>query len=544
MCRIRTRRRTLVWSLLACAALVVAACGSPAAQVQTGSAGAGLDSSHPFGGDLSTEGTPRPGGVIRYGMDREPVALDPVVPGSQQAIYAIYDPLMRVNEKREVVPYLAQSMTTADEGRTWILSLRPGVLFHDGTPLDAEAVIFNLQRQQETVRSPGNVYALLIESMTALDELTVEFVLHEASGSFANAFALRSNDGTLGLMASPTAIEKWGPDYSRHPVGAGPFEFVEWLPDSRIVVKKFADYWQKDKGLPYLDGVEFRPLPDTDSAYASVENGDIDVLLSSYQTSILRASNNPDLTTYYYPGNGGEFFYFNFTKPPFDDRRMREAVLAALDPRAMSATQYQGFMDPAQTPFSPDSPYYSAEAAQRYPKYDPERAKQLIAEYKADGGDPNFTLSSANNPIRARFSEFVQAQWAAVGLDVRLDLQDLAAFSSTVVQGGEFQMTTWVSGWPSPFPNLLQLLRTDGSGNYGQYSNPAVDAALLQAVNTTDEQLRIEKYKEVQLIAGDDLAIGWYSRAYTGLITRNTVKGIVLDVPTGPQMWATAWLSE
>ncbi|OLT12817.1 hypothetical protein BJF78_23420 [Pseudonocardia sp. CNS-139] len=259
--------------------------------------------------------------------------------------------------------------------------------------------------------------------------------------------------------------------------------------------------------------------------------------------SILRASNNPDLTTYYNPGNGGEYFYFNFTKPPFDDRRMREAVLAALDPRAMSATQYQGFMDPAQTPFAPDSPYYSAEAAQRYPTYDPERARQLIAEYRADGGDPNFTLSSANNPTRAHFGEFVQAQWAAVGLDVKLDLQDLATFSSTVVQGGNFQMTTWVSGWPSPFPNLLQLLRTGGSGNYGKYSNPQVDALLLEAVNTTDEQKRTENYKKVQLVAGDDLAIGWYSRAYTGLITRNAVKGIVLDVPTGPQMWATAWLS-
>ncbi|OLT12818.1 hypothetical protein BJF78_23425 [Pseudonocardia sp. CNS-139] len=239
-----------LWTLLFCAVLVLAACGGPAGQVDVsaGSENAGLDSSHPFGGDLAAEGTPRPGGVIRYGMDREPVALDPVVPGSQQAIYAIYDPLMRVNEKREVVPYLAESMTTTDDGRTWVLKLRPGVLFHDGTPLDADAVLFNLKRQQDTVRSPGNVYARQIASMTAVDDLTVQIVLTEPSGSFVNAFALRSNDGSLGLMASPTAVQKWGPDYSRHPVGAGPFALVEWVPDSRIVVRKFADYWQKDKG--------------------------------------------------------------------------------------------------------------------------------------------------------------------------------------------------------------------------------------------------------------------------------------------------------
>ncbi len=97
--------------------------------------------------------------------------------------------------------------------------------------------------------------------------------------------------------------------------------------------------------MPYLDGIQFRPVPDTEAAYASVSNGDLDVLICSYQTEILRGSNNKDLRTYYYPGNGGEYFYFNFTKAPFDDLRMRQALVAALDPKAMSVTQYNGFMD-------------------------------------------------------------------------------------------------------------------------------------------------------------------------------------------------------
>ncbi|GAA3082831.1 hypothetical protein GCM10010464_53630 [Pseudonocardia yunnanensis] len=112
------------------------------------------------------------------------------------------------------------------------------------------------------------------------------------------------------------------------------------------------------------------------------------------------------------------------------------------------------------------------------------------------------------------------------------------------MQGGDFQLTTWVSEWPTPFPSLVQLLHTGGSGNYGKYSNPQVDALLDDAVATTDKDRQVQDYKQVEDIAGKDLAIGWYSRAYTGLLTRTNVKGIVLDVPTGPQMWAYAWLSK
>ncbi|GAA4859733.1 ABC transporter substrate-binding protein [Pseudonocardia benzenivorans] len=536
---VRTRA---VLALLVAVVLVTAACGA-SNTVRSGSSTSGMDASHPFGGDPATEGTPQRGGILRYGMDREPVSMDPTVPGYQIADYAVYDPLFRMNASGDVQPYLAESMTTADGGTTWVLTLRPGVKFQDETPLDADAVIFNVQRQQQIARSPGNVYAKWVKSMTAVDPLTVRFVLTQPVGVFVNAFALRSNDGTLGLMASPTAVKKWGADYGRHPVGAGPFSFVDWVPDSKIDVTRFADYWQKDKGMPYLDGIQFRPVPDTEAAYASISNGDLDVLICSYQTEILRGSNNKDLTTYYNPGNGGEYFYFNFTRAPFNDPRMREALLAALDPKAMSATQYSGFMDPAQTPFSADSPFYDAATAERYPTYDPAKAKQLIADYVKDGGDPNFTLSTANNPTRTQFAQFVQAQLKAVGVEVKLDLQDLGTFSSTVVQGGNFQLSTWVSGWPTPFPSLVQLLHTGGSGNYGRYSNPQVDSLLDDAVATTDKARQTADYKQVEAIAGKDLAIGWYSRAYTGMLTRKNVKGIVLDIPTGPQMWAGAWMS-
>lgn len=531
-----------VLALLVALLLVVAACGS-ANSVQSGSGKSGMDSSHPFGGDLATEGTPQRGGILRYGMDREPVSMDPAVPGYQIADYSVYDPLFRMNPSGDVTPYLAESMTTDDNGTTWTLKLRPGVMFQDNTPLDADAVIFNVARQQQMTRSPGNVYAKWVRTMTAVDPLTVRFVLNQPVGVFVNAFALRSNDGTLGLIASPTAIRKWGADYGRHPVGAGPFSFVDWVPDSKIDVTRFDGYWQRDKGMPYLDGIQFRPVPDTEAAYASVSNGDLDVLICSYQTEILRGSNNKDLKTYYYPGNGGEYFYFNFTKAPFDDLRMRQALIAALDPKAMSATQYNGFMDPAQGPFSADSPFFDADAATQYPTYDQARAKQLVADYVEDGGDPNFTLSTANNPTRTQFAQFVQAQMKAVGVDVKLDLQDLGTFSSKVVQGGNFQLSTWVSGWPTPFPSLVQLLHTGGSGNYGRYSNPQVDALLDDAVATTDKARQLADYQQVQAIAGKDLAIGWYSRAYTGMLTRDNVKGIVLDIPTGAQMWANAWMS-
>ncbi|OLT19443.1 hypothetical protein BJF78_10715 [Pseudonocardia sp. CNS-139] len=305
-------------------------------------------------------------------------------------------------------------------------------------------------------------------------------------------------------------------------MGAGPFRLVEWIPDSRIVLEKNPNYWQQ--GMPYLDSLEFRPLPDTESRYASIENGDVDVVYGGYNQELVRALRNPELRVYYGPGNAGEYLYFNFNQAPFDDRRMREAIVRSLDLQALGASLYNNQLVPAKSLFTDESPYHTEEASNAWPTYDPERARQLVEEYRASGGNPDFTFKTTQ--ARVPFGEFIQAQMAAVGINVELQFYDLAQFSSSVVQSNDFQLTTWVGGFDSAFPGATRLLRSDGNSNYGKYNNPEVDRLLDEAVSTTDEAVRTRAYQQVELITGEDLVVAWFSRSYLSTITKQEVKGI------------------
>lgn len=527
------------WALALAAALVAAAaCGTAGPGIEE--VPTALDTSQPFGGDPAAEGTPATGGTLRVGMYTEARSFDPTI-GSNLMASAVYDSLLKLDQKGEPQPYLAESMTTPDEGTTWLLALRPGVTFHDGTPLDADAVLFNVARQRDKPTALGNLYTEPIADMRAVDPLTVEFTLKRPTGSFPMSFALPFSSGNLGTIASPAAVQKWGADYGRHPVGAGPFEFVEWIPNNKIVVTRFDGYWQQ--GRPYLDGIEFRPLPDTETRYASVANGDIDLDIAGFHTEVHRSSQDPGLETYYGPGGDGEFLYFNFTRPPFDDPRMREAAIRAIDPAALSATQYRGAMDGATTAFAEGDPYYSAEAAQAYPSYDPERAKQLIAEYRASGGDPNFTFQDANSPNNVQYATFLQAQWAAVGLDVKLQLDDIATVVTQIVQGGNFQMLHWISGpYENAYPFMYNQFRTGGINNYGDYSNPQVDAALDEAASTTDPARRIAAYQRAQLLLNQDMGVVWLARAAKAAIARPNVKGVSRYL-SSELFWGGTWLA-
>jgi ABC-type transport system substrate-binding protein len=495
-----------------------------------------IEAVRPYGGDLAAEGTPEPGGTLQIGMDREITSFDPTVQNANPAAFAVYDTLMRLTPDRTVEPYLAESMDTPDDGRTWRMRLRPGVTFSDGTALDADAVVENVQRHVDSPATPARAAVQNIASMRAADPLTVEFVLKSPLGAFPAVFAQPIFAGSLGMIISPAALRQYGDEIGQHPVGAGPFRFVEWIRDSRVVLERNPGYWQP--GKPYLDELVFRPLSDTESRYASIQNGDVDVILAAYNLEVVRALEDPNLTVYYGPGDSGELLYFNFGRPPFTDRRMREAVVRALDLRAMSASLYNSRLVPAQSLFEAGSPYHSEQATQAWPQFDLERSRRLVEEYRAEGGTT--TISLKTTTARGQFGEFVQAQLAAVGLTVDVQLYDLAQYSAEVVQSGDFDLTTTVSSFDTPYPPVERLLGTGGSANYGKYSNPQVDSALAAAAGTRDEAERAAAYRQVELTVNQDLAVCWLSRAYLATIARAHVKGV--DRYTTREMFfATLW---
>ncbi|OLT19474.1 hypothetical protein BJF78_10945 [Pseudonocardia sp. CNS-139] len=533
--RLRSRpSRALAAVAAVVSAALLASCG---AAPRTAGPAEPITAIRPYGGDLAAEGTPRTGGTLVIGENREIVGFDPTVQNQNPAAAAIYDSLLKVGSDGVAHPYLARSMDTSDGGRTWTMGLREGVRFSDGTPLDAQAVVTNVQRHVDKVSSPVHAVAEKIVSMTAPDPLTVVFTLDTALPGFPLYFGGAFFGGTLGMIVSPAALQQYGEDIASHPVGAGPFVFESWTRDSKLTLRRNPDYWQP--GMPYLDALEFRPLPDTETRIASVENGDVDLIFGGYNQELVRGLDNPGLDVYYGPGNAGEFLYFNLERAPFDDRGMRQAVIQAIDLDALSVSLYSGRLVRADSLFDAASPYHTQAASDAWPKFDIEAARAAVDAYRESGNNPDFTFKTTT--ARQAFGEFVQAQMAAIGINVTVETYDLAQFSSKVLQGNDFQLTSWVAPFDNPDPAVSRLLRTGGSGNYGGYSNPQVDQWLDQAVSSSDPAQVTQAYQQVELQVGRDLPVAFFSRSYLSTIAQKDVRGI--DRFISADMWyATTWL--
>lgn len=513
---------------------LLAACGAVGEHTSV-SADKRVQQIDPYGGDLAAEGKPKTGGTLVIGNDREIVSFDPTVANSNLAATAVYDLLMKMTPDGTADPYLAQSMATADGGLTWRMGLRPGVMFSDGTPLDADAIIFNTQRHIDKAASPAHAYADHIASMRTVDPLMVEFTLKAPLGDFPVYFA-QPFSATLGMIVSPTAI-KSGTDIGNRPVGAGPFILDDWQRDNKMKLKRNPHYWQS--GMPYLDGIEIRPLSNTESRYATMQNGDVDMINGGFNDEVVRAFANPKLRVYFGPGNAGTYFLFNFAHPPFDDLRMRKAVMETIDLNAASATLYNGQLVPTNSLFREGSPYHTQQASDIYPKQDLEDAKKLVQEYVAAGGDPSFSYTTSTSQVTQ--GEFVQAQLAQVGMKVTPRYYDLAQFTSQVVQSGNFELTSYVTSMDYPFPAVSRSFRSDGSANYGKYQNPRVDALIDDAAATTDPAKRTNDYQQIELQVNKDIAVGWMTSSYLSTITKPDVRGIDRYV-TRDLFFASIWL--
>jgi ABC-type transport system substrate-binding protein len=515
----RARSSVVVTAVLLCAALL-AACG----QAPGTGPGAPLTvrTLDPYGGDRNAEGSPQTGGTLVIGNDREIISFDPTRQNSNLAATMVYDSLFKLMPDGTAQPYLAASMTSPDGGVTWRMGLRDGVRFSDGTPLDANAVIVNTQRHIDKAASPAHAFALRITAMHAVDPLTVEFVLDGPMGDFPVVFAQPMSQGTLGMIVSPAALAQYGDDIASHPVGAGPFMLSTWVRDNKMELVRNPDYWQK--GMPYLDGVEIRPLPDTESRYATMANGDVDAINGGFNTELVRAFSNPDLRVYFGPGNGGVLNYFNFARAPFDDKRMREAAVAAMDPNALGAAFFSNQLIRAESLFDETSPYHTQRATDAWPKYDVGRAKQLVDEYRASGGNPDFVYTTDRSSVP--LGEFVQASMAAVGVKVEVRYFDLAEYAGRVLQGGDFDMASQIAAFDYPFPGISRVYTTGGSSNFGKYQNPQVDQLVLDASATGDAARRTSDYQQIELLLNQDVAVQWLSRSYLSTITKPQVKGI------------------
>ncbi|TKJ24835.1 ABC transporter substrate-binding protein [Blastococcus sp. CCUG 61487] len=532
--------------------LGIAACGGGNDDGDDAQAGAVVD--------VGEAGDPVYGGEITVGLEAETNSWLPSEgtfnqPGTNVA-YAIYDPLMHRTEDGSIEPYLAESMEPNAELTEWTLTLREGVQFHDGTPLDADALktIFDTY-----LKAPDSRVAADLDEVTALDvvdPLTVVYRLTEPNAAFPDTLVTAA-----GWPFSPTAAAAAGPDAGSNPVGTGPFTFVEWQRDSRLVVEKNENYWQE--GLPYLDRITFRPIPDEDTRLSSLQSGDIDVMQSLRQSTVVRARDLDGVSNYEHLGSNSGGMTMNTSKPPFDDVRVRQAMAYSMDQESLiEVLGGAGVTEPQTQFFSADSPYYSEALEESYPTYDVDKAQELYDSYvndpersdgKAVGAPISFTFQCPPDPSLNELSQLYQAFFSALGAQVTLQQTEQAAWIQDMLARDYEAGCTRVGADRDPYTVFSQAF-TEGPLNMTAFQDPEIDEQLAVLKTTTDLEARKAAVEAIGEVLNENVPNTFSAGTLTVMATRDAVKNLDGWVfPDGTQgngaataqvMWGHVWVTD
>lgn len=416
----------------------------------------------------------------------------------RQVALAIMDPLFDLDAKGELTPVLAQSYEVSNEGKTYRIKLRPGIKFQDGTPLDAEAVVFNIER----VRDPANACRCLplldnIAAVRAVDATTVEFDMHSPDAVLPAVLA-----DSPGLMLSPAAILKDPKAVGTHPVGAGAFVLKTWEPGHRIVVERNPDYWQA--GKPHLKEVVFLPMANEDSRQAALLAGDVDVIQSPHPRFSAQYGKTAGYQLMTGAGLGSVFLMMNNKRAPFDDVRVRRAIAYATNRPLFVKALYQDQYPVTDSILGPGSWAYAPVPG--YPGYDPDRARALLTEY---GKPVSFEISVVNAPFAVLSAQALQEMWAEVGIQVKIKQIEGARFIADATSH-QFQMAFFrFVGRADPDLNFYRAFHSryadSVSSNYTRYANPAMDRLLEKGRGTLDRAQRKQIYGEASALLAEDM---------------------------------------
>lgn len=445
-------------------------------------------------GSAMAQGTPRKGGVLKVSGNANPSSLDPQTGGSgsdHSFLYPIHDTLIDFEPATlKALPGIAESWSSPDP-KTLLLNIRAGVLFHDGTPCDAAAVKFNLDRARTDARS--NIKG---------DLVTVEGV--EVTGPQQVAIKLKQPDSALllilsdraGMMGSPKAMQELGKDYDRKPVGAGAMKLVSWNDNEKVVYARNDKYWKT--GQPYLDGLEMNVIPEINTALRAVvaNQNDFVYFLSSQQKPLVDRAKN--LVAVSGPTLYCVKIFLNFAKAPLDDVRVRRALNHAVDRESFAKVTMAGLSEIATT-MLPKAHWAYDPSLENFYKYDPDKAKALLAEAgHKDGLDLH--LIGFNDQRQQQRQEVLQEQLRKVGFRLRFSTYVIPEGSATFFSKAEGN--GFVSQWTGrPDPSLTFTLLY-GKGSYfnagRQEASPEITAALAASRASPDIEDRKKAFSVLQ----------------------------------------------
>ncbi|HYF54996.1 MAG TPA: ABC transporter substrate-binding protein [Salinarimonas sp.] len=433
---------------------------------------------------------------LRIGLAEDPDVLDPTFGRTYvgRIVFAsMCDKLFDIDGKLNIVPQLAVSHETSEDGKTVTVKLRPGVKFHDGEAMDAEAVKFSLERHLNTQGSFRRPELAAVEGVEVVDPITVRLQLKTPFAPLLSQLTDRA-----GMMVSPKAAREAGEKFGQKPVCAGPYRFVERIQQDRIVVERFPDYWNKD--AVRIDRITYQPIVDSTVRLANLRSGQLDMAERVLATDIkeIRANRNLRLATVTEIGYQG--MWINVGKgdpakgPLGSDARVRKALELSIDRDAINQVVFNGEYVPGNQWVSPENPYYQQKFP--VPKRDVAAAKKLLAE--AGVKTPIVVdFMVPQNPETRQTAEVIQAMAAEAGFDMKIRVVEFAT-SLKEAEEGRYQayMLNW-SGRPDPDGNIYIFAKSKAPQNYGGYSNAQVDTLLDEARTVSDPAKRKAIYERM-----------------------------------------------
>jgi peptide/nickel transport system substrate-binding protein len=434
--------------------------------------------------------------TLRVGLAEDPDVLDPTLARSfvGRIVFAgLCDKLFDIDEKLQIVPQLATAYEWSADSKALTLKIRPGVTFHDGEKLDAAAVKFNIERHKTMAGSNRRGELAPVATVDVLDPLTVRLNL---SAPFAPLLAQLSD--RAGMMVSPKAAQAEGDKFGAKPVCSGPFRFVERVAQDRIVLEKYAGYWNKD--AVHFDKVVYTPIPDATVRLANLRSGQLDFIERVASSDMEKLKSDKKLKTARITEIGYQGLTINVGKseraqqnPLGKDARVREALELSLDRQGLAQVVMDNEAQLGNQWVAPTNAWYAKNVP--LPKRDIERAKALLKE--AGVPRPSFTLVAPTTSDAQRLAVVIQAMTREAGFDVKIQAAEFAT-SLNMADKGDYEayLLAW-SGRPDPDGNLFSFHGCKQPLNYAGYCDAQTDALLAQSRSTRDPAERKKVFEQI-----------------------------------------------
>ena len=548
-------RRMSTWFVTLVLAALVAACGAPPAAAPQDAAPAEGEAAEP-----AAEGAETTGGTITVGVNRESDRLDPNVGSSRyddQVNINIFDTPLYRDADLNFVPGLVTEWSVDETSTIWTLKLREGVTFHDGTPFNAEALKFNFDRIIDPETASRKAAGLLLSpTTTVIDEYTVEVAYDEPYGAFLDALSTP----VLGIV-SPASVEEYGEDVGRNPVGTGPFRFVEWIAQDRIVLERNPDYaWAPEymahDGPPAIDQLIFRIIPEDVARSVALETGEVDAVINLPREQVQRFADDPAFAVERAVVAGSPaMMVLNGTKFPTDDLLVRQALAYSVNQDDLINAALFGVGTLAYSPITLANPCYDSSLESLYP-YDPDQGRALLEEAGWADADGDGILDKDGEPLAVEYitfggaanrrtAEIIQAQLREVGVDLSIREMESPAIQAAR-QAGEHNLAwlTWLGMDPAVMEVMLHSRNIGDGWNFSHYPSEELDALLDEGNREVDPAVRCDIYSQAQaLVMNEAMIIPMYLQEQI-VAYSSSIEGLTMSPHGDYIVWYDASKSE